>query len=181
MTENTVWKNCVDIYESGERKDGIYIIDPDGQGSFEVKCLMTLDEGGWTVIQRRQDGSEDFYRNWTAYKDGFGNLTSEFWLGLDKIHRLTSSGENTMRIDMTSWDDKEYFVEYGSFSILDEADEYQLNIASYTAGNEFIFLILIISNLIITNNNQNLSIQIIVLTKTMLYGRYERYEELLEH
>jgi len=33
------------------------------------------------VIQRRQDGTANFYRNWLEYKKGFGNVTGEFWLG----------------------------------------------------------------------------------------------------
>jgi len=34
--------------------------------------------GGWLVVQRRQDGTEDFNRTWFEYEDGFGKLTGEF-------------------------------------------------------------------------------------------------------
>ncbi|KAL7976121.1 hypothetical protein Chor_008369 [Crotalus horridus] len=56
---------------------GVFDIQPPGGQAFKVFCDM--DEGGWTVIQRRQDGSVDFDRLWDAYKDGFGNLTGGWW------------------------------------------------------------------------------------------------------
>ena len=44
-------------------------------------CDTMTAGGGWLVIQRRKDGSEDFNRNWVEYEDGFGSLTGEFWYG----------------------------------------------------------------------------------------------------
>ena len=34
------------------------------------------------VIQRRIDGQTDFYRGWSEYEVGFGDLMKEFWLGM---------------------------------------------------------------------------------------------------
>ncbi|KAL9975397.1 hypothetical protein ACROYT_G012554 [Oculina patagonica] len=84
-----VYKNCTEIHQSGERKDGVYTIKPDDLNAFDVFCDQTTAGGGWTVFQKRLDGSVDFYLNWSDYKRGFGDLNGEFWLGLDKIHRLT--------------------------------------------------------------------------------------------
>ena len=52
-------------------------------------CDQTTAGGGWTVIQEKMDGSVNFNRTQDDYKHGFGNLVGEFWLGLDKINRLT--------------------------------------------------------------------------------------------
>ena len=118
---------------SGLHDDGIYKIDPDGLGEFRVYCDMQTDRGGWTVFQRRQDGSVDFYLGWADYKAGFGNLSGEFWLGLDKLHRLTPSGQNhTLRIDLTNFYQEEAFAKYENFSISSETDKYRLNIGNFT-------------------------------------------------
>ncbi|XP_028391545.1 uncharacterized protein LOC114516310 [Dendronephthya gigantea] len=125
--------SCASLYRTGARIDGVYTIDPDGKGSFQVRCDMSTDGGGWTVFQRRQDGSQDFYLGWSDYKTGFGDLYGEFWLGLDKIHRL-SNGQNVLRVDLMDFNGAERYAKYGTFSVADESDKYRLNIGSYS-GN----------------------------------------------
>ncbi|KAL9958830.1 hypothetical protein ACROYT_G035898 [Oculina patagonica] len=132
-----VFKNCADVYQSGEKISGVYKIDPDGLGEFEVFCDQKTAGGGWTVFQKRRDGSVDFFRAWDDYKRGFGNLNSEFWLGLDKIHRLTVSSSNKLRVDLEDIHGKTAFAEYSSFSVTSERAKYQLSLGSYsgTAGD----------------------------------------------
>ena len=60
--------DCKQLYDMGYRGDGVYNIDPDGQGSFQAYCELDSNredgstEGGYTVFQRRVDGTTDFYR-----------------------------------------------------------------------------------------------------------------------
>ncbi|CAG2184390.1 unnamed protein product [Mytilus edulis] len=80
-TNNTrVPQECSDI-NIKNRTDGVYTIYPDGQRATPVYCDMTTKNLSWTVIQRRINGFIDFYRGWSAYKDGFGDVNSEYWLG----------------------------------------------------------------------------------------------------
>ena len=98
---------------------------------------METDGGGWTVFQRRQDGSVDFYIYWTDYENGFGNLTGEFWLGLSKIHRLTKEGSNTLRVDLGDFEGNTSYANYSTFSVSDGSTEYILTVGGYsgTAGD----------------------------------------------
>ena len=98
---------------------------------------METDGGGWTVFQRRQDGSVDFYRNWTDYENGFGDLTGEYWLGLSKIHRLTKEESNTLRVDLGDFEGNTSYANYSTFNVSDGNTEYILTVGGYsgTAGD----------------------------------------------
>ena len=125
-------KNCADLYEKGIKENGVYQIDPDGKGSFKVLCDMTTSGGGWTVFQRRLDGSVDFYRGWQDYKNGFGDVNGEFWLGLEKIHRLTTAARNELRIDMEDTSGNQTNAEYDLFGVSSEKLKYKLRLGTYT-------------------------------------------------
>ncbi|XP_052814449.1 ficolin-3-like [Mya arenaria] len=90
------------------------------------------DGGGWIVIQRRINGSTDFYRGWEEYKAGFGNLMGEFWLGNEYIHQLTASGNRELRVELEDEDGQKAFAHYSHFQVLSEEKGYQLNVSGYT-------------------------------------------------
>ncbi|XP_076823733.1 microfibril-associated glycoprotein 4-like [Clavelina lepadiformis] len=102
-------------------------------------------DAGWTVFQRRFDGSVNFDLTWEKYTVGFGNMSGEFWLGLDKIHSLTAGRGCRLRIDLWDFDNDHAYAVYSSFSVEDKTDGYKLHVADYqgTAGNS------------LANNNHN--------------------------
>ncbi|CAH1224584.1 ANGPT1 [Branchiostoma lanceolatum] len=105
---------CADYYASGQTTSGVYTL---GTG-VEVYCDMDTAGGGWTVIQRRQDGSVPFNKNWEEYKQGFGDKNGEYWLGNENIHLLTTQNNYTLRIDMMAWDSQTRFAEYSTFRLV---------------------------------------------------------------
>lgn len=93
----------------------------------------------WTTILRRQDGSVDFYRSWDEYKAGFGDPPlGEYFVGLDRLHKMTSRSPQELMIILRDWDGEERYASYDAFQIDSEADLYRLsNLGKYsgTAGD----------------------------------------------
>ena len=129
---STVFTSCTEIYKSEKRRSGAYNINPDGVGIIDVFCDQTTAGGGWLVFQKRLDGSVDFYRGWAEYKLGFGNRIGEFWLGLNKLHRLTSSGNYKLRVDLKNFAGNTYYAEYDVFEVASEGEKYKLSVGNYS-------------------------------------------------
>ncbi|XP_077101542.1 microfibril-associated glycoprotein 4-like [Siphateles boraxobius] len=131
--------DCSDVYNSGETVSGIYSIYPAGDVPVWVYCHMISDgkdedNGGWTVIQRRMDGSVNFYRPWKQYKRGFGNVESEYWLGLENMYQLTRNRKYMLRVDLEDFEGRKGFALYSSFSVDCECVGYQLHVSGFTDG-----------------------------------------------
>ncbi|XP_038052483.1 microfibril-associated glycoprotein 4-like [Patiria miniata] len=139
VTVEPRYSDCQSLLEAGYSVSGIYTIFPAGfADGLRVYCDMETDGGGWLVIQRRQNGSVDFYRDWADYRVGFGDLAGEFWLGNDNLRTLSSSaGSWDLRVDLQDWDDNTAWAEYGDFQI--SGQDFRLSFDSYnvqsTAGD----------------------------------------------
>jgi len=122
-------RDCYDIKHANPlSQSGIYRIYPElnrPQG-FLVRCDQDTDGGGWTMIQNRENGAQDFYQNFESYVEGFGKLDGEFWMGLQLLHELTRFGNFELRFDLSDFDDEKAYATYKKFSV-GQGDGYVLN------------------------------------------------------
>eukprot|EP00105_Crassostrea_gigas_P041969 XP_019926117.1 PREDICTED: ryncolin-1-like [Crassostrea gigas] len=137
-------RDCASILKAipnTKGRNGVYTIYPDMKTKKLVYCDMTTDGGGWTVIQRRMDGSVDFYRSWQTYKAGFGKAQGEYWLGNDDIHLLTTRAKQELRVDLQKSSGDKAYAKYSTFSVGSESQKYKLTVGGYsgTAGNSLVY------------------------------------------
>jgi ficolin len=53
---------------------------------------------------------------------------------LDKIHRLSASGQNILRVDLETFEYETAYAVYNSFLVGNESMAYSLNVGSYTGS-----------------------------------------------
>ncbi|KAM9335169.1 fibrinogen beta chain [Symphorus nematophorus] len=145
-------KECEDIFRRGGRDSQMYMIQPDAfYPPYKVFCDQTSQNGGWLLIQNRQDGSVDFGRRWDDYRRGFGNVAfdvgkghcqtpGEYWLGNDRISQVTKMGPTEVLIEMEDWTGAKVHARYSKFTIQSETSNYVLAVDGYTgtAGDSFL-------------------------------------------
>ena len=126
-----VARDCQELFSAGFIESGVYIVNPTNKASFEVFCDMKTDGGGWTVFHKRFNGAVDFYRGWEEYKNGFGVIRGEFWLGNEKLHQLTES-PSQLRVEIKTKYDGNKYAKYSNFTVTNEASNYTLFVGFYS-------------------------------------------------
>ncbi|KAG7159297.1 ficolin-1-like 6 [Homarus americanus] len=137
--------DCADHLVNGATKSGVYSIYPFTclcSKPVKVWCDMETDGGGWTVLLNRDKKmkQENFNRNWNDYRDGFGNVIGEFWLGNEMLSTLTQNRNYRLRMDVFSHATGRRVGHWSSVTVESETRKYQLKLGSYlsestTQGN----------------------------------------------
>ncbi|KAI8490992.1 hypothetical protein Bbelb_314110 [Branchiostoma belcheri] len=143
-TRQNYFSDCSEIHTAkngyGGVSDGVYKILPvDLSSPISVYCDQTTDGGGWTVMQRRFDGSIDFNRPYNDFRYGFGSANGEQWLGLENMYRLTEQNAYELYIELEDWNSVVKYAKYSSFSVGRRSSNYRLSVGGYTgtAGDGF--------------------------------------------
>lgn len=134
-------QDCQEALVYYEPISGVYSLHLKSLTSpFPTFCDMHESEG-WTVLLRRQDGSVEFFRGWEDYRNGFGDPAGEYWLGLERIHLMTSRKPYMLRVEVQDWENHWYHAEYQVFRIDAENESYKLHVSGYEgdAGDSLAF------------------------------------------
>ncbi|XP_017743479.1 PREDICTED: angiopoietin-related protein 7 isoform X2 [Rhinopithecus bieti] len=105
--------DCSSLYQKNYRISGVYKLPPDDfLGSPELE-------------------------DWKQYKQGFGSIRGDFWLGNEHIHRL-SRQPTRLRVEMEDWEGNLRYAEYSHFVLGNELNSYRLFLGNYTGnvGND---------------------------------------------
>lgn len=93
--------------------------------------------GRWILIHQKLNDNLSFNKLWNDYRNGFGNFSDNYWLGLEYVWGLINE-EATYRLrieaqlESKSW----YSAEYDSLSLGDETANYPLSVSGYSGDIE---------------------------------------------
>ena len=159
----TLKRDCLDLLYNGFNKDGVYYIGFTGSPR-KVYCDMTTEGGGWIVMQKRFDGSVDFYRDWNTFKNGFGNVHGEYWLGNEFVHQYTNSHYTEMLGEAIDFNGVRAAIVLKGFILGDEA------VSNYTLHFD--------DCIVLTNGTENQICINWVWSKSMKFSTFDQDNDL---
>ncbi|XP_062559102.1 microfibril-associated glycoprotein 4-like [Armigeres subalbatus] len=120
----------------GPLRSGVYPLTINGSGhQYKAYCNMDDFGGGWTVFQKRQDGSVDFNRSWADYRNGFGDVSGEYWLGLETLHQLTTQRPHELLVILENFNGSTSYARYTGIVIDNEQQKYRILFNSSASGS----------------------------------------------
>ncbi|KAH8405213.1 hypothetical protein KR222_010342 [Zaprionus bogoriensis] len=94
--------------------------------AFDVFCDDITGDFPWIVIQRRVSRRVDFNRSWEDFKKGFGDVNGDYFIGLEAIHRLTSTQPYELYVYLEAFNGVLGFAQYTYLKVADERQGYRL-------------------------------------------------------
>jgi len=116
---------------NGEKCAKLRLIELAETLACHVACNTPVDSDAVAMVVRKQsENAEDFFnQNFKAYQDGFA-ANGESWIGLDKLHQLTSERSYSLKITMTDYDNKAFVAVYNYFRV-GPGESYVLTVESF--------------------------------------------------
>ena len=135
-----IFRACLDLLNNGYTESGKYETKPYLNATKTVYCDQDTEGGGWTVFLRNAYGLVTFNKTWIEYKNGFGNVEYDFWLGNEFMYNVTTlynthiSKAVDLYVIVADEDDKSYSAIYKNFAILSENTSYTLQVSDCFNG-----------------------------------------------
>ena len=142
-TGTKAYNTCLELLNNGYKQSGAYNITPIPGYTVTVYCDQETDGGGWIVFMRNRYGNITFDRTWNEYKQGFGHLYYDFWLGNEFLYKITTLYKRLLGKAMdlyaklTTLSNKTFYAKYNTFFVDSEETKYFLRVSEYsgTAGD----------------------------------------------
>jgi len=128
--------NCYELFKLGFTNDGVYEIYPDRNVNKHLSAYCEMGLGGWTTIINKVDRSLFFYESMNRYIAGFGNVSAStnYFIGLTNIYRMTNLEAMTVRIEMSNSEFDKYIMEYDLFVLGPQIEKFKIKLGKNTFG-----------------------------------------------
>ena len=85
--------DCTEVYDNGNDWSGSYHVHVPEEGVKPQVVYCDMYQKPGIIVLRRVDRSVLFDRTWAQYKQEFGNLETNYWIGLEMLHQITKNGK----------------------------------------------------------------------------------------